>query len=291
MEADPRLPLHPRRPDGRGRRLPGGPARSSATASPRWSRPAGWRSGRGRSCSTSSCARARTSCATWTRHAPAPTSSAGAMPVGYLPDMFGHTAQMPQILPRPGCGTPASGAACRRPWTADAFAWAAPDGTAIRTQYLPRAATATPRRPVRGPGGSSPSAAGRVHRAMRRWHGPEGPLLAMYGTDHSAPCAGCPDGGRARRPHGHARPDTSRPTGRRGRAAPGRGRAALARPRQHPARRHLRARPRSSRPWAGPSGWSSATPSRWPRSGAATGPAGSSTWPGGGWSTPAATTR
>ncbi len=37
----------------------------------------------------------------------------GAMPVGYLPDEFGHAAQMPQILP--AWSTRWCGAACRRP--------------------------------------------------------------------------------------------------------------------------------------------------------------------------------
>ncbi len=63
----------------------------------------------------------------------------GAMPVGYLPDMFGHIAQMPQLLQQFGFddtvvwrGTPA--AVADRP----AFRWEAPDGSAVRAQYLPR---------------------------------------------------------------------------------------------------------------------------------------------------------
>ena len=67
----------------------------------------------------------------------------GAMPVGYLPDMFGHIAQMPQLLQQFGFddtvvwrGTPA--AVADRP----AFRWEAPDGSAVRAQYLP-AGTAT----------------------------------------------------------------------------------------------------------------------------------------------------
>ena len=42
----------------------------------------------------------------------------GAMEVGYLPDMFGHVAQMPQILaPGRASSTPWSGGACPRPIT------------------------------------------------------------------------------------------------------------------------------------------------------------------------------
>ena len=60
----------------------------------------------------------------------------GAMPVGYLPDMFGHCAQMPQILARAGIrhaclwrGVPAS-------VDGHAFRWVAPDGSAVRVEYL-----------------------------------------------------------------------------------------------------------------------------------------------------------
>ncbi|MER6942423.1 alpha-mannosidase [Nonomuraea sp. NPDC000554] len=116
----------------------------------------------------------------------------GAMPVGYLPDMFGHTAQMPQILRLAGLlhacvyrGVPSS-------VVTDAFAWAAPDGTAIRTQYLPAGGY--------GNGAHLFEDAGRLAeraetftRTMREWHGPDGPLLAMYGTDHSAPVRGLPE--------------------------------------------------------------------------------------------------
>ncbi len=64
-------------------------------------------------------------------------SFGGAMPVGYLPDMFGHAGQMPQLLRLAGFehavvwrGVPA---------TVDrtAFRWAAPDGSTVRAEYLP----------------------------------------------------------------------------------------------------------------------------------------------------------
>lgn len=116
-----------------------------------------------------------------------------ALPVGYLPDMFGHIAQMPQILT--GAGLPH---ACvfrgvperlRR----HSFAWVAPDGTAIRAEYLP---------------GGYGNAAGLVeapdHIQQRaadladllgQWRTADetGPMLAMYGSDHTAPDAQLPD--------------------------------------------------------------------------------------------------
>ncbi|MFB4281242.1 MULTISPECIES: glycoside hydrolase family 38 N-terminal domain-containing protein [unclassified Nonomuraea] len=116
----------------------------------------------------------------------------GAMPVGYLPDMFGHTAQMPQILRKAGLlhacvyrGVPSS-------VTTDAFAWVAPDGTALRTQYLPAGGYGNGAHLFYDAQGLEERAAAFV-KTMREWHGPEGSLLAMYGTDHSAPVRGLPE--------------------------------------------------------------------------------------------------
>ena len=60
----------------------------------------------------------------------------GAMRVGYLPDMFGHVAQMPQILRLAGLehavvwrGVPAA-------VDRTAFWWQAPDGSRVRAEYL-----------------------------------------------------------------------------------------------------------------------------------------------------------
>ncbi|MFD1540154.1 glycoside hydrolase family 38 C-terminal domain-containing protein [Nonomuraea guangzhouensis] len=115
----------------------------------------------------------------------------GAMAVGYLPDMFGHTAQMPQILRRAGLlhacvyrGVPSS-------VVTDAFAWVAPDGTALRTQYLPAGGYGNGAHLFEDPA-QLPERAAEFIQRMREWHGPEGALLAMYGTDHSAPVRGLP---------------------------------------------------------------------------------------------------
>jgi len=60
----------------------------------------------------------------------------GAMDVGYLPDMFGHVAQMPQLLAQFGFehavvwrGVPAA-------VDRSAFWWSAPDGSTVRAEYL-----------------------------------------------------------------------------------------------------------------------------------------------------------
>jgi hypothetical protein len=64
------------------------------------------------------------------------TELGGVMEVGYLPDMFGHVAQMPQLLRLAGFehavvwrGVPA---AIER----TAFWWRAPDGSRVRAEYL-----------------------------------------------------------------------------------------------------------------------------------------------------------
>lgn len=107
-----------------------------------------------------------------------------AMPVGYLPDMFGHCAQMPQILALAGI----SHACLWRgvPSTVDkhGFRWEAPDGTAVRCEYL-----------LGGYGNAAyllsdesllERRAAEFVTRKRPWYGDD-PVLAMYGTDHSAP--------------------------------------------------------------------------------------------------------
>jgi alpha-mannosidase len=111
-------------------------------------------------------------------------SLGGAMRVGYLPDMFGHIAQMPQILRRAGIeravvwrGVPAA-------IDRHAFTWRAPDGSTVETEYL-----------VDGYGNGAhlfdvPSRLGPKLGEYRRIHaGSYGDrsLLAMYGTDHAVP--------------------------------------------------------------------------------------------------------
>jgi mannosylglycerate hydrolase len=108
----------------------------------------------------------------------------GAMRVGYLPDMFGHIAQMPQILRRAGIeravvwrGVPAS-------IDRHAFFWGAPDGSVVDTEYL-----------VGGYGNGAylfdvPDLLGPKLGEYRRLNAAtygDRSLLAMYGTDHAVP--------------------------------------------------------------------------------------------------------
>ncbi|MFJ9629483.1 alpha-mannosidase [Streptomyces sp. NPDC101175] len=108
----------------------------------------------------------------------------GAMPVGYLPDMFGHIAQMPQILARAGIEHAALWRGVPGSVDGHAFDWRAPDGSRVRTEFL-----------FDGYDNGLdvlliPERIGRAlndyaEMTAERWNGD--PVLAMAGTDHHAP--------------------------------------------------------------------------------------------------------
>jgi mannosylglycerate hydrolase len=60
----------------------------------------------------------------------------GAMPVAYLPDMFGHVAQLPQILRLAGLDHAVVWRGVPSAVTRTAFWWEAPDGSRVRAEYL-----------------------------------------------------------------------------------------------------------------------------------------------------------
>jgi len=60
----------------------------------------------------------------------------GAMRVGYLPDMFGHIAQMPQILRLAGMEHAVAWRGIPSAVTQTGFWWEAPDGSRVRCEYL-----------------------------------------------------------------------------------------------------------------------------------------------------------
>lgn len=107
----------------------------------------------------------------------------GAMCVGYLPDMFGHIAQMPQILSLSGLEHAVVWRGVPRPIDSDAFWWTSPDGSAVRAQYLPQGY---------GNGAQTPSDPARLVRRVDRFlhdHGELVPdsILWLAGTDHEVP--------------------------------------------------------------------------------------------------------
>ena len=107
----------------------------------------------------------------------------GVMEVGYLPDMFGHIAQMPQILTLAGFhdtvlwrGVPSS-------ITRTGFEWAAPNGSTVRAEFLPVGY---------GNGASLPSDPAQLLRRIQDHVDEIGSLLFddllfMNGSDHLRP--------------------------------------------------------------------------------------------------------
>ncbi len=107
----------------------------------------------------------------------------GAMDVGYLPDMFGHVAQMPQILRLAGFehavvwrGVPAA-------IDKSAFWWSAPDGSTVRAEYL---------RHGYGNGAGIPDDAKALIRRIAAYDAEVASfridgILFMNGTDHQVP--------------------------------------------------------------------------------------------------------
>jgi alpha-mannosidase len=108
----------------------------------------------------------------------------GAMEVGYLPDMFGHVAQMPQLLALAGFDHAVVWRGVPSTVDKDAFWWSAPDGSTVRAQYLwPEGY---------GNGADLSDDSKRLVRQLRHhreWMGDffTGSILWMNGTDHQVP--------------------------------------------------------------------------------------------------------
>ncbi|MEX2658869.1 MAG: glycoside hydrolase family 38 C-terminal domain-containing protein [Acidimicrobiales bacterium] len=110
----------------------------------------------------------------------------GAMEVGYLPDMFGHVAQMPQLLHLAGLDHAVVWRGVPSTVTGTAFWWEAPDGSTVRAEYLPFGY---------GNGAAVPDDAkallARVEAHVEELGArlDDGSLLWMNGTDHEEPQA------------------------------------------------------------------------------------------------------
>jgi len=109
----------------------------------------------------------------------------GVMEVGYLPDMFGHVAQMPQILRAAGFEHAVVWRGVPSAVDRTAFVWHAPDGSEVRAEYLVAGY---------GNGAALPQDAKALARRLRTlveefggFLGPDDPLLVMNGTDHQRP--------------------------------------------------------------------------------------------------------
>ncbi len=82
------------------------------------------------------------------------------MEVGYLPDMFGHVAQMPQLLSEAGFHHAVVWRGVPSAIDATAFSWEAPDGSAVRAEYLVAGY---------GNGAAVPDDAKALVRRLRHW--------------------------------------------------------------------------------------------------------------------------
>ncbi len=112
-------------------------------------------------------------------------SFGGVMEVGYLPDMFGHVAQMPQILREAGFDHAVVWRGVPSAVDGTAFHWRAPDGSVVRAEYLVAGY---------GNGAALPDDAkalvrrlGSTAEEVASFLRADDALLLMNGTDHHHP--------------------------------------------------------------------------------------------------------
>jgi alpha-mannosidase len=109
----------------------------------------------------------------------------GTMRVGYLPDMFGHVAQMPQILRGEGLETAVVWRGVPAVVEFHRFVWESPDGSSVVAEYLPD-----------GYGNAAHVQDPDVlEDRYRRWFGSDD-ILGMVGTDHMPMVRDLPEGAR-----------------------------------------------------------------------------------------------
>lgn len=107
------------------------------------------------------------------------------MTVGYLPDMFGHVAQMPQVLRLAGLEHAVVWRGVPTAIDRTAFWWRSPDGSTVRAEYL-YGSYSNGRDIPKDPG--QLVARARGYRAELGTAAlPEGDMLLMNGSDHLLP--------------------------------------------------------------------------------------------------------
>ena len=114
------------------------------------------------------------------------TEFGGAMEVGYLPDMFGHVAQMSQLLRRAGFADAVVWRGVPSVVDKTAFWWSSPDGSVVRAEYI-AAGYST--------GASLGDDAKALIRRIEAFEGensgfsigPDAPILFPNGGDHQEP--------------------------------------------------------------------------------------------------------
>jgi hypothetical protein len=109
----------------------------------------------------------------------------GGMPVGYIPDPFGHISQMPQILRGFGIDT-----ACFWRGLSDEpceVNWCAPDGSQVLTAYLRESYSNAANLPMDDPAAFTAEIQ-RLGAALAQ-HSASCQQLLMHGTDHAEPAS------------------------------------------------------------------------------------------------------
>ena len=107
----------------------------------------------------------------------------GTMAVGYLPDSFGHVAQMPQLLARAGIRHAVVFRGVPDTVRSTGFRWEAPDGSGVRAEHLALSYTNAFRLPDDPDGLVARAADLEATLGSRRVGG----LLLMNGGDHEPP--------------------------------------------------------------------------------------------------------
>src|ERR1700739_2865098 len=107
--------------------------------------------------------------------------------VGYLPDQFGHIAQMPQILAGFGFTTAVLWRGVGADVNRNRFTWEALDGTSVLTVYLPNGYSNGANLPLETVEGFVARAEQIASRERDFANG--SPILVMNGTDHAPPDA------------------------------------------------------------------------------------------------------
>jgi mannosylglycerate hydrolase len=105
--------------------------------------------------------------------------------VGYLPDQFGHCAQLPQILAGFGFRTAALWRGVGASVARNRFVWEAPDGSSVLAAYLPYGYSNGANLPLESV--ESFLARASVIAQRERGFAVDAPILVMNGTDHAAP--------------------------------------------------------------------------------------------------------
>jgi alpha-mannosidase len=111
----------------------------------------------------------------------------GAMNVGYVPDTFGHIAQLPQILGGFGMEEAVFWRGVGPEMTGD-FRWRAPDGEAVRVVWLRDGYGNAANLPMDGE-----HLARRAREIAARWNADNAYVLLMNGSDHLPPQAELPE--------------------------------------------------------------------------------------------------